>query len=163
MVEHGTHKTYEVKLKPGAKQERALESTITLCRKIYNAALGGRKDGGLMRGVRVNCFHQRAELPGIKDAMPEYGEVNAQLLQDVLLRVDRAFQAYFRRVRNGETPGYPRFYGRDRYTSFTYPQAGDHGGERSLRNPNWEVSTRWSGMHSPDRRRTIQHATTRHR
>jgi putative transposase len=43
-------------------------------------------------------------------------------LQDVIQRVDRAFQAFFRRVKNGETPGYPRFQGRNRYNSFTYPQ-----------------------------------------
>jgi putative transposase len=60
--------------------------------------------------------------------MPEYAEVNAQVLQDVVQRVDRAFQAFFRRVKAGETPGYPRFHGCDRYNSFTYPQVGEHGG-----------------------------------
>jgi putative transposase len=49
-------------------------------------------------------------------------------LQDVVQRVDRAFQAFFRRVKNCETPGYPRVHGRDRYTSVTYPQVGEHGG-----------------------------------
>jgi putative transposase len=48
----------------------------------------------------------------------------------VVLRVDRAFQAFFQRMREGQTPGYPRFHGRDRYNSFTYPQVGDHGGAR---------------------------------
>jgi transposase len=60
--------------------------------------------------------------------MPDYTEVNAQVLQDVILRVDRAFQAFFRRVKARVTPGYPRFQGRDRYHSFTYPQVGEHGG-----------------------------------
>ena len=57
--------------------------------------------------------------------MPEYGEVHSQVLQDVVQRVDRAFQAFFRRVKNGETPGYPRFHGRNRYNSVTYPQFGN--------------------------------------
>ena len=83
-----------------------------------------------MRGVSVSYYQQKAELPGIKEAMPEYGEVHSQVLQDVVLRVDRAFQAFFRRVQAGETPGYPRFHGRDRYNSFTYPQVGEHGGAR---------------------------------
>ena len=83
-----------------------------------------------MRGVSVTYYQQKAELPGIKEAMPEYAEVNAQVLQDVVLRVDRAFEAFFRRSREGQTPGYPRFHGRDRYTSFTYPQVGEHGGAR---------------------------------
>jgi len=46
------------------------------------------------------------------------------------LRVDHAFQAFFRRVKNGQTPGYPRFHGRDRYNAFTFPQVGDHGSAR---------------------------------
>jgi putative transposase len=48
----------------------------------------------------------------------------------VVLRVDRAFQAFFRRLKTDESPGYPRFHGRNRYNSFTYPQVGDHGGAR---------------------------------
>jgi putative transposase len=83
-----------------------------------------------MRSVSVTYYQQKAELPGIKEAMPEYAEVNAQVLQDVVLRVDRAFQAFFQRMREGRTPGYPRFHCRDRYNSFTYPQVGDHGGAR---------------------------------
>ena len=46
------------------------------------------------------------------------------------MRLDRAFQAFFRRAAAGEAPGYPRFQGRDRYPSFTYPQVGEHGGAR---------------------------------
>jgi putative transposase len=52
------------------------------------------------------------------------------VLQDVLTRLDRAFQAFFRRVKAGETPGYPRFQGPARYNSFTYKQMGEHGGAR---------------------------------
>jgi putative transposase len=123
-------KTYKYKLKPSPQQEQELERVLLLCRHVYNAAIGERREAWRMRGVTVTYFQQKAELPGIKEAMPEYAEVNAQVLQDVVLRVERAFQAFFRRVKNGETPGYPRFHGRDRYNSFTYPQVGDHGGAR---------------------------------
>jgi putative transposase len=75
-----------------------------------------------MRGVALTSSQQKAELPGSKEALPEYGEAYSQVLQDVALRVDGAFQAFFRRLREGLTPGYPRFHGRDRSTSFTYPQ-----------------------------------------
>jgi putative transposase len=80
-----------------------------------------------LRGVSVTYYQQKAELPGIKEALPEYSEVNSQVLQDVVLRVDRAFQPFFRRIKAGQTAGYPRFQGRDRYNSFTYPQVGEHG------------------------------------
>jgi putative transposase len=128
MEQQTVRKTYKYKLKPGPEQERALERTLMLCRHVYNAAVEERREAWRQRGVSVTYYQQKAELPGIKEAMPEYGEVNAQVLQDVVLRVDRAFQAFFRRVKNGETPGYPRFHGRDRYNSFTYPQVGEHGG-----------------------------------
>jgi putative transposase len=50
--------------------------------------------------------------------------VHSQVLQDVLRRLDKTFKAFFRRVRHGEKAGYPRFKGRNRYDSFTYPQSG---------------------------------------
>jgi putative transposase len=124
------HKTYKYKLKPTPQQEQELERVLTHCRHIYNAAIGERREAWRLRGVSVTYYQQKAELPGIKDAMPEYSEVDAQVLQNVVLRVDRAFRAFFRRIREGQTPGYPRFRGRDRYTSFTYPQVGEHGGAR---------------------------------
>ncbi len=46
------------------------------------------------------------------------------MLQDVLRRLDKSFKAFFRRIRAGEKPGYPRFKGQSWYKSFTYPQAG---------------------------------------
>jgi putative transposase len=58
-------------------------------------------------------------------ACPEYAQVHSQVLQDVLRRVDTTYQAFFRRAKAGETPGYPRFQGKDRYHSFTYPQYGN--------------------------------------
>src|SRR4029079_11352694 len=118
------------KLKPTPEQAHMLERSLMLCHYLYNAAVGERREAWRMRGVSVTYYQQKAELPGIKEAMPEYGEVNAQVLQDVVLQVDLAFQAFFRRLREGQTPGYPRFHGRNRYNSFTYPQVGEHGGAR---------------------------------
>ena len=154
MEQQSVRKTYKYKLKPSPEQEWELERVLVLCRHLYNAAVGERREAWRMRGVTVSYYQQKAELPGIKEAMPEYAEVNAQVLQDVVLRVDRAFQAFFRRIREGQTPGYPRFHGRDRYNSFTYPQVGDHGGAR-LDNGSLvlskigRIAVRWS---RPDRR-----------
>ncbi|HEX3273013.1 MAG TPA: transposase [Ktedonobacterales bacterium] len=149
MEQQSVRKMYKYKLKPTPQQERTLDRTLMLCRHVYNAAVGERREAWLKRGVTVTYYQQQAELPGVKEAMPEYAEVNAQVLQDVLLRVDRAFQAYFQRMRGGQAPGYPRFHGRDRYNSFTYPQVGDHGGAR-LDNGFWvlskigRIAVRWS-------------------
>jgi putative transposase len=130
MEPQSIRKTYQYKLKPTPEQERMLDRTLMLCRHVYNAAIGERREAWRLRSVSITYYQQKAELPGIKEAMPEYAEVNAQVLQDVVLRVDRAFQAYFRRLKSGEKPGYPQFHGKGRYNSFTYPQCGDHGGAR---------------------------------
>jgi putative transposase len=120
-------KTFKYKLEPTAEQERTLEHTLMRCRHVYNAAIGERRAAWRMRGISVTYYQQKTELqlPEIKTAMPEYSEVHSQVLQDVALRVEHAFQAFFRRVHSGQTPGYPRFHGRDRYNSFTYPQVGN--------------------------------------
>ena len=128
MDQQTVRKTFKYKFKPTPQQERILNRTLMLCRHVYNAAIGERREAWQKCGVSVGYYQQKAELPGIKAELPEYAEVNAQVLQDVVQRVDRAFQAFFRRVKEGETPGYPRFQGRDRYHSFTYPQVGEHGG-----------------------------------
>ena len=124
MDEQTVRKTYKYKLKPTPEQERVLERTLMLCRHVYNAAVGERREAWRMCGVSVSYYQQKAELPGVKEAMPEYAEIHSQVLQDVVLRVEHAFQAFFRRMKEGQTPGYPRFHGRNRYNSFTYPQHG---------------------------------------
>jgi putative transposase len=77
--------------------------------------------------VSITVAGQCAQLPDIdiKEVRPEYREAHSQVLQDVLTRLDRAFQAFFRRVKHDETPGYPRFQGSNRYNSFTYKQFGN--------------------------------------
>src|SRR5215475_1856906 len=107
MDEQTVRKTFKFKLKPTPEQERVLDRTLMLCRHIYNAAIEERREAWRKCGVSVGYYQQKAELPPIKAAMPEYGDVHSQVLQDVVQRVDRAFQAFFHRVKNGETPGYP--------------------------------------------------------
>src|SRR5262245_25046532 len=130
MEQQSVRKTYKYKLKPTPQQEWKLERMLMLSRYIYNAAVEERREAWHKCSVSVTYYQQQAELPEIKEAMPEDADVHSQVLQDVVLRVDRAFQAFFRRSASGETPGHPRFHGRDRYNSFTYPQVGEHGGAR---------------------------------
>ncbi len=95
---------------------------VRRCRELYNAALQERKEAWAKCGVSVTVSGQSAQLPAIKDLRPEYRDIHSQVLQDVLTRLDRTFQAFFRRVQAGEKPGYPRFKGSTQYNSFTYKQ-----------------------------------------
>lgn len=77
-----------------------------------------------MVGKSISYYEQKRDLPEIKQIRPEYNDIHSQVLQDVLLRLKRAFDRFFERVKNSEKPGYPRFQGHNRYDSFTYPQSG---------------------------------------
>jgi putative transposase len=118
-------KAFKYRLCPTPDQARALETVLWRCRTLYNVALEERKTAWERRGVSLTYYDQAGELPDLKAACPEYAGVHSQVVQDVLHRLDRAFQAFFRRVREGRKPGYPRFQGRMRYHSFTYPQYGN--------------------------------------
>jgi putative transposase len=128
MEQQRVRKTFKYRLMPTPEQERVLEHVLWRCRELYNAGLEERKLAWEKRHVSVSFAMQSAQLPGIKEVRPDYRDINAQVLQDVLHRLDKAFQAFFQRVKAGEMPGYPRFQGRNRYNSFTYPQLGEHGG-----------------------------------
>jgi putative transposase len=123
--QQSVRKTFKYKLKPTPEQEQAMAFVVRRCRELYNAALQERRDAWQKCGVSVTLAGQSAQLPAVKDVRPEYRDIHSQVLQDVLTRLDRAFQAVFHRVRNGGTPGYPRFHGTNRYTSFTYKQFGN--------------------------------------
>src|SRR6476646_7414919 len=124
MEQQRVRKTFKYRLMPTPEQERVLEQVLWRCRELYNAGLEERKRAWEKGHVSVSFAMQSAQLPGIKEVRPDYRDISAQVLQDVLHRLDKAFQAFFQRVKAGDMPGYPRFQGRNRYNSFTYPQVG---------------------------------------
>ncbi len=149
MAQQTVRKTYKYKLHPTPQQEQAMAFVLRRCCELYNAALQERKEAWQKCGVSVTVAGQSAQLPEVKEVRPEYNDIHSQVLQDVLTRLDRAFQAFFRRIREGQTPGYPRFQGSNRYNSFTYKQVGEHGGARLdsgflLLSKIGRIAVRWS-------------------
>ena len=119
-----TRKAFQYRLYPTRTQEQTLLFVLRRCRALYNSALEERQAYYQMRRKSLGYRQQAAELAEIKTAYPAYQDIYSQVLQDVLRRLDKAFAAFFRRIRNGEKPGYPRFQGQGRYDTFTYPQSG---------------------------------------
>ena len=117
-------KAYKYRLYPNKEQARKLQWTLDRARELYNAALQERRDAWQMCKVSISYTQQAAQLPEIKEIRPEYHDIHSQVLQDVLRRVKKAYDNFFRRVKAGKTPGYPRFQGSGRYDSFTFPQSG---------------------------------------
>jgi putative transposase len=97
---------------------------LSLCQDLYNTALEQRIDAYRRCGISLSWYSQCYELPALKEVFPEYKEVGSEVLQDVLQRLDRAYKAFFRRLKTGDKPGFPRFKGRDRYDSFTLKRTG---------------------------------------
>lgn len=117
-------KTYKFRLEPTGRQMDNMNWTLTMCRRLYNALLEQRIFAYKRRGVSVNYYEQKKEIVLLKEEIPEYKQVQSQVLQDVPLRLNKAFQAFFRRLRTHQKAGFPRFQGKNRYDSFTYPQSG---------------------------------------
>ncbi len=108
---------------PNNGQIQAIAGMLEECRWLYNWALDCRKLAWEHMKEHVNYYDQANLLPYLKEKVrPNLTGVQSQVLQDVLRRVDKAFKAFFRRAKSGEKPGYPRFRGKDRYDSITYPQ-----------------------------------------
>src|SRR5437588_13012555 len=100
-------KTFKYRLYPTKQTEHKLFWTLTRCRELYNAALSERKDAYKYAGKSITYYDQQNDLPEIKaEIREEYQDIAAHVLQDVLIRLDKAFQHFFRRCKNGETTGF---------------------------------------------------------
>ena len=99
-------------------------SMLEECRWVFNQTLALHKNAWEQEQKSISLYQTNTLLPLWKQGCPTLTAVYSQVLQDVQERVDLAFKAFFRRVKAGEKPGYPRFRGKGRYDSLTYPQFG---------------------------------------
>src|SRR5438552_10965627 len=100
-----------------------MKATLHECCWLYNHLLEERKAVWKERRESLRLYDQLGTLPDLKAERPSLATVHSQVLQNVGVRIDLAFKAFFRRRKNAEQPGYPRFRGKDRYDSCCYPQA----------------------------------------
>jgi putative transposase len=117
-------KTFQYKAKLSKSVERKALNWLYLCRNLYNSCLEQRISLYAQRKIGISGYTQSKELPLLKQEFPEYKEVSAQTLQEVIDRIQKAYDSFFRRLKKGETPGFPRFKGKDRYNSFVLKQTG---------------------------------------
>jgi putative transposase len=117
-------RTYKYRLFPSRSQVRHLQRVLDASRGLYNMALAERKYAYRMEGRSVS----KAELDELarhdRQTFPYANQMFSQTAQRVIEQVDGAFQAFFRRLKAGEKPGYPRFKGRGWYNSFLFKQFG---------------------------------------
>jgi putative transposase len=118
-------KTFKYRLYPSKAQSRLLHQTVETCRRWYNACLAERKTAWESEKRGVSKFEQLAKVKDYRKENPYAAQLHSHILQVVVADLDKAFQAFFRRVQAGETPGYPRFKGSNRLDSFGLKENGN--------------------------------------
>jgi putative transposase len=121
----GLRKTFQYKAVVNQSTSAHATHWLHLCQQLYNLCLEQRCLIYKHRKEFVSKYDQINELPDLKAGCPEFKAVGSQVLQEVVERVDKAFQGFFSRLKTKKgKAGFPRFKGRDRYDSFTLKQSG---------------------------------------
>jgi len=132
-----------VRLYPTASQDVALHHALHVTRHLYNAALQQRKDADRLRGVSVSMKMQYAEVTALREHL---AGIYRECEDAVLRRLDLAMQAFFRRRKPDETPGFSRFRAARRWRQITYPH-GDRARECLAGNQRWWADRESASCH----------------
>jgi putative transposase len=115
------NRTFQYRLYPTSRQATALGEMLRDHCDLYNAALQERRDAYRMRGTPIRYGMQSGQLKDIRNADPlGQGRWSFSSQQQTLRRIDKAFAAFFSRVKRGEKPGYPRFRSSRRFDTVTF-------------------------------------------
>ncbi len=117
-------RSFRYLLSPTSRQRAALDGLLDLQRELYNAALEERRGAWRWEHRSVSYIDQCRTLTELRVVDPVVHEAGVTVSRGTLRRLDRAFQAFYRRCRTGRTPGYPRFQGRDRFCSLQWEDRG---------------------------------------
>ncbi len=118
-------RAYKFRLRPTARQHIALAACVDGHRELYNAALQERRDAWRQARTRISYGDQSAQLTEIRALRPDLAVWSFSSQQATLRRLNRAFDGFFRRVKAGAAPGYPRFKSAHRFNSVEWPKDGD--------------------------------------
>lgn len=127
-----TLRTYKYRLYPTRPQEAALFETLRLTRQLYNAALEQRIAAYRKQGKTITGYDQQRELIALKQECPEFRGVYSHVLQEPLERLEKAFKAFFSRLKRGDKAGFPRFKSAQRWDSFKFKEIWDRKRDRWL-------------------------------
>jgi putative transposase len=118
-------RAYRFRLRPTARQHVAFGQCLASHRELYNAALQERRDAWRLSRTRISYGEQSAQLKQIREIRPDVAAWSFSSQQATLRRLNRAFAGFFRRVKAGQAPGYPRFKSAHRWDSVEWPKDGD--------------------------------------
>jgi putative transposase len=117
-----TQKAFKYRIYPTEPQIDNLLNQFSMCRYLYNWSLEERIEAYEKEQKTIGYVDQANKLPALKIERPWFAGVYSQVLQDVLKRLDKGYQSFFRRIKEGDTPGFPKFKKKGEWDSITYPQ-----------------------------------------
>ncbi|MEV7444041.1 transposase [Streptomyces sp. NPDC091204] len=120
-------RAYTFLMRPTVGQQVALGGMLRDHCGLYNGALQERRDAYRhVSRTSIGYGVQSAQLKDIRAFDPEcHGRWSFSSQQATLRRLDKAFAAFFRRVKSGDVPGYPRFRGINWFDTVDFPKDGD--------------------------------------
>ena len=118
-------RTYKYRLWTNSNQERELGIMLETHRRLYNACLDQRKIAYETEKRSIKYGEQSSWYKSQRAVNPHFAKLNFSSAQATMRRLDRAFTAFFRRLKTGGKPGYPRFKATDRFSSVEFPTHGD--------------------------------------
>lgn len=115
-------RAFRYPLRLNQQEAAGLDEIRLACQRLYNAALEQRKDAYRKQKKSISRIDQQKQLTELRKFDPEdYGSKSLLILRSPLFRLERAYKAFFRRIKQGQKPGFPRFKSKDRYDSFSFP------------------------------------------
>jgi putative transposase len=132
---------HRVRLYPKISQIERLEFMLDVTRQTYNALLDERRYAWTARRIRVTTKMQYAEITALRAEDGRFAAVYRECQDAVLHRLDLGFAAFFRRVKNCETAGYPRFKAKVRWKQLEFPH-----GDRALKLDKGQQRVRIPGV-----------------
>jgi len=127
-------RSYQLQLQPSVAQRLALERLRILSCDLYNAALQERRDAWRLNRKNISYLDQQRELTELRHSDSEYAAISSEIMREPLRRVSRALEGFFRRVKSGHKPGFPRFRSYDRYGSIAWPTVRINGSRLAIPN-----------------------------
>lgn len=118
-------KAYKYRLYPNRIQSDALDAMLESHRRLYNLALRERRDVYESEKHSVSYYEQSARFKETRPALSSFAALNFSSAQATLRRLDKAFKAFFRCVKSGDAPGYPRFKPQDRFRTVEFSKYGN--------------------------------------
>ena len=121
-------RSYRFLLHVSKKQREDLFNLLRLLRHFYNACLQERIEAWKKQGIKITKYDQYKSITELKNTCEEYANIHTHLLQELVERLENAFQAFFDRIKKGQKPGFPRFKSEGKFNSFKFKDAGDNNG-----------------------------------